>query len=93
MSGDSAYLVRFEPPNTTELRVFGDDLSGGMYTERIQVEEKALEIEMQYEHRRLGRGKTLHARFTSPLAREGESGDGDRPAARASAPLDDPQSA
>lgn len=64
--GDSAYLVRFEEPRTTELTAFAD-LSGGRYTERIQVEEKALEIKMQYEHRRLGRGETLRARFAKPI--------------------------
>jgi hypothetical protein len=75
VSGDSAYLVRFEPPNTTKVRAFGYDLTGGTYNERIHIGDTAVEIEMYYEHRRLGRGKTLHARSTRPFLTRGQMSD------------------
>ena len=63
LAGDIAHLVRFEQPNITELMALGD-LRGGRYIERSQVEPKAWAINMLYEHRRLGRGKSLDAGFT-----------------------------
>jgi len=64
--GDSAYIVRFDPSKRKTQVTFLGKLKGGRYTERIQVEEKSLQIEMQYEHRALGSDKVLHWSFTKP---------------------------
>jgi hypothetical protein len=59
--GDTAQLLNLEPPSTTEIVSLGD-LTGGKLTERITPIEKGLEIELEYEHERLGE-EVLRARF------------------------------
>jgi hypothetical protein len=51
-SDDSAIIVRFEPPDTTEVSFFGPVL-GGVYTETIHVTGQATEIEGVFKHARL----------------------------------------
>jgi len=44
-------------------------------TSEFTLEDKAVEIEMYCEHRRLGRGKTLHARSTRQFLTRGQMSD------------------
>jgi len=59
---DSAWLVRFAEPSSTETIFFGD-LRGGRYRESVTVDDKGSgEIEAVYKHRRIGR-EELRARI------------------------------
>jgi hypothetical protein len=66
VQGDRAYIVRYEPRDTTEFRFLGK-LKGGRYTERVKVPEKGLDITMEFEHRRLGEGKALRTSLAQEM--------------------------
>src|SRR5438876_6214386 len=64
--GNGGWIARFTPPDTTNV-LFVVDLRFGRYAERLVPDDKGgIEIEVWYEHRRLGRGRPLSARIAKP---------------------------